>query len=56
MCIRDRVYVLPKNLDEKVARLHLKKVGAKLTELTNEQAEYIGVKKQGPFKSDAYRY
>ena len=52
----NKVYVLPKNLDEKVARLHLKKVGAKLTELTNEQAEYIGVKKQGPFKSDAYRY
>ena len=51
-----KVYVLPKNLDEKVARLHLKKVGAKLTELTSEQAEYIGVKKQGPFKSDAYRY
>ena len=52
----NKVYVLPKNLDEKVARLHLKKVGAKLTELTNEQAEYIGVNKQGPFKSDAYRY
>lgn len=52
----NKVYVLSKNLDEKVARLHLKKVGAKLTELTNEQAEYIGVKKQGPFKSDAYRY
>ena len=52
----NKVYVLPKNLDEKVARLHLKKVGAKLTELTSEQAEYIGVKKQGPFKSDAYRY
>ena len=52
----NKVYVLPKNLDEKVARLHLKKVGAKLTELTNEQAEYIGVKKQGPFKPDAYRY
>ena len=52
----NKVYVLPKTLDEKVAKLHLKKVGAKLTELTNEQAEYIGVKKQGPFKSDAYRY
>ena len=52
----NKVYVLPKNLDEKVARLHLKKVGAKLTELTSEQAEYIGVKKQGPFKSNAYRY
>ena len=52
----NKVYVLPKTLDERVAKLHLKKVGAKLTELTNEQAEYIGVKKQGPFKSDAYRY
>ena len=52
----NKVYVLPKNLDEKVARLHLKKVGAKLTELTSEQAEYIGINKQGPFKSDAYRY
>ena len=52
----NKVYVLPKNLDEKVARLHLKKVGAKLTELTSEQAEYIGVNKQGPFKSAAYRY
>ena len=52
----NKVYVLPKNLDEKVARLHLKKVGAKLTELTSEQAEYIGVNKQGPFKSNAYRY
>ena len=52
----NKVYVLPKNLDEKVARLHLEKVGAKLTELTSEQAEYIGVNKQGPFKSDAYRY
>ena len=52
----NKVYVLPKTLDERVAKLHLKKVGAKLTELTNEQAEYIGVKKQGPFKSDTYRY
>jgi adenosylhomocysteinase len=51
-----KVYVLPKHLDEKVARLHLKKVGAKLTELTDEQAEYIGVPKQGPYKPDTYRY
>ena len=51
-----KVYVLPKHLDEKVARLHLKKVGAKLTELTDEQAAYIGVPKQGPYKPDTYRY
>ncbi|MEO5669731.1 MAG: adenosylhomocysteinase, partial [Ramlibacter sp.] len=51
-----KVYVLPKHLDEKVARLHLKKVGAMLTELSDEQAEYIGVPKQGPFKPDTYRY
>ena len=50
------VYVLPKHLDEKVARLHLKKVGAKLTELTDAQAAYIGVSKQGPYKPDSYRY
>jgi len=51
-----KVYVLPKHLDEKVARLHLKKVGAMLTELSDEQAEYIGVPKQGPYKPDTYRY
>jgi adenosylhomocysteinase len=51
-----KVYVLPKHLDEKVARLHLKKVGAMLTELTDEQADYIGVPKQGPYKADSYRY
>ena len=51
-----QVYVLPKHLDEKVARLHLKKVGAMLTELTDEQAAYIGVKKEGPYKPDTYRY
>jgi len=51
-----KVYVLPKHLDEKVARLHLKKVGAMLTELTDEQAEYIGVPKSGPYKADTYRY
>ena len=51
-----KVYVLPKILDEKVARLHLKKVGAMLTELTTEQAAYIGVDKNGPYKPDTYRY
>ena len=51
-----KVYVLPKHLDEKVARLHLKKVGAQLTELTDEQAAYIGVSKNGPYKADTYRY
>ncbi len=53
---KNEVYVLPKNLDEKVARLHLDKIGAKLTELTQEQAEYIGVSKEGPYKPDYYRY
>ena len=51
-----KVYVLPKILDEKVARLHLKKVGAQLTELTADQAAYIGVKKEGPYKPETYRY
>ncbi len=51
-----QVYVLPKHLDEKVARLHLKKVGAMLTELSDEQAGYIGVAKTGPYKPDTYRY
>jgi adenosylhomocysteinase len=51
-----KVYVLPKHLDEKVAALHLAKVGAKLTKLTSEQAEYLGVAPVGPFKSDSYRY
>ena len=51
-----KVYVLPKILDEKVARLHLKKVGAMLTELTDGQAAYIGVNKQGPYKPETYRY
>jgi adenosylhomocysteinase len=50
------VYVLPKNLDEEVARLHLDKVGAKLTQLRPDQAEYIGVTVEGPFKSEHYRY
>ena len=51
-----KVYVLPKHLDEKVACLHLKKVGAMLTELSKEQADYIGVKVAGPYKADTYRY
>ena len=51
-----KVYVLPKHLDEKVAMLHLNKVGAKLTELSKDQADYIGVDTKGPFKSDSYRY
>jgi adenosylhomocysteinase len=51
-----KVYVLPKALDEKVARLHLDKLGVRLTSLTPEQAEYIGVGIEGPFKPDAYRY
>jgi adenosylhomocysteinase len=50
------VYMLPKVLDEEVARLHLDKLGVKLTKLTKEQAEYIGVKVEGPYKSDYYRY
>ena len=53
---QNEVYVLPKALDEKVARLHLKKLGAKLSELSEEQADYIGVKTQGPFKAEHYRY
>lgn len=47
---------LPKRLDEKVARLHLAHLGAKLTELTDAQAKYIGVPKEGPYKPDTYRY
>ena len=50
------VYILPKELDEKVARLHLKKIGVKLTELRKDQADYIGVKVEGPFKAEHYRY
>ena len=52
----NKVYVLPKHLDEKVAYLHLEKVGAKLTKLSKEQADYISVAPQGPFKHDSYRY
>ncbi|MFD0948177.1 adenosylhomocysteinase, partial [Sphingomonas canadensis] len=50
------VYVLPKHLDEKVAALHLEKLGVKLSSLTQKQADYIGVPVQGPFKPDHYRY
>jgi adenosylhomocysteinase len=50
------VYVLPKHLDEKVARLHLDALGVKLTKLTKKQAEYIGVHVEGPYKPDHYRY
>jgi adenosylhomocysteinase len=50
------VYVLPRHLDEKVARLHLEKLGAKLTPLTERQASYLGVDLGGPFKSELYRY
>ena len=53
---KNEVYVLPKHLDEKVAMLHLAKLGAKLTTLKDEQAKYIGVNKKGPFKPDYYRY
>lgn len=53
---KGKVYVLPKHLDERVASLHLKKIGARLTQLTSKQAEYLGVKKEGPFKPEHYRY
>ena len=51
-----KVYVLPKHLDEKVANIHLDKLGVKLTELSKEQADYLNLKKEGPFKPDHYRY
>ncbi len=53
---KNKVYTLPRHLDEKVAALHLDKIGAKLTELREDQAKYIGVEQQGPFKSEEYRY
>jgi adenosylhomocysteinase len=53
---KKEVYVLPKSLDEKVARLHLAKIGVRLSELRDDQASYIGVKKEGPYKADHYRY
>jgi adenosylhomocysteinase len=52
----NKVYMLPKHLDEKVARLHLEKIGVELDELTEDQAEYIGVTVEGPYKPDYYRY
>ena len=52
----NKVYTLPKQLDEKVARLHLKKIGVVLEDLTDEQAAYIGVSKEGPYKPEYYRY
>ena len=52
----NKVYTLPKHLDEKVARLHLEQIGVKLTRLTPKQAAYIGVSPKGPFKPDTYRY
>ena len=52
----NKVYVLPRHLDEKVAALHLAKVGAKLTQLSQKQAAYLGLKTDGPFKHDSYRY
>ena len=56
MKYKNKVYVLPKELDEKVAKIHLEKIGAKLTKLSNEQGEYINVPVKGPFKSKEYRY
>ena len=52
----NKVYMLPKHLDEKVARLHLAKIGVELDELREDQADYIGVKINGPYKPDYYRY
>lgn len=54
--LENKVYTLPKELDEEVARLHLDRLGVKLTKLTPEQAEYIGVKAEGPYKPTHYRY
>jgi len=53
---KNEVYMLPKHLDEKVAKLHLQNLGVELEELSDEQAKYIGVKKEGPFKPEYYRY
>ena len=52
----NKVYTLPKHLDEEVARLHLSKIGCTLTTMSNEQADYIGVSTEGPFKGPEYRY
>ena len=54
--LENKVYVLPKSLDEKVAYLHLGKLGVKLDQLTAKQAKYLGISRQGPFKPDTYRY
>jgi adenosylhomocysteinase len=54
--LEKKVYTLPKKLDEEVARLHLDRLGAKLTKLTKQQAEYIGVPIEGPYKAEHYRY
>jgi adenosylhomocysteinase len=54
--MKKEVYLLPKELDEEVARLHLEQLGAQLTQLSPKQAAYIGVKPEGPFKSELYRY
>ena len=56
MQYQNEVYILPKHLDEKVAALHLPKLGAKLTVLSEDQADYIDVPQQGPFKAEHYRY
>jgi len=53
---KNDVYLLPKNLDEKVAKLHLKKLGIKLTKLNQEQSDYINIDIEGPFKNDNYKY
>ena len=53
---KKEVYILPKHLDEKVARLHLGRIGVKLTKLQKDQADYIGVSQTGPFKAEHYRY
>ena len=53
---KNEVYILPKHLDEKVARLHLERIGVKLSKLSDEQADYIGVSADGPFKPEHYRY
>jgi len=53
---KNDVYILPKKLDEEVARLHLEKIGVKLTTLTPKQAEYLGVAPEGPYKAENYRY
>jgi len=54
--LEKKVYILPKKLDEEVARLHLNRLGVKLTQLTQQQADYIGVSIDGPYKSETYRY